>query len=51
MMPHMEETMNELAAHIERMVQIMMTAFPDSWPEEDRRELALKQLGMLEDVA
>ena len=48
----MEDTMmNELAERLERMVQIVMSSFPDDWPLEDKRQLALKQLGMLEDVA
>lgn len=32
--------------HVERMIEIQMQAYPDDWTEVERREMAVKHLGL-----
>jgi hypothetical protein len=34
----------ELGAHVERMIQIQMEAYPEHWSEQDRRDMAEQHL-------
>jgi hypothetical protein len=51
MMHHMEDEMNELAAHIEAMIAIQMEAYPSGWTDDEKRECAMHHLGFGEDEA
>lgn len=33
-----------IGEHIERMIKIQMSAYPDDWAEKDKREAAIKHL-------
>lgn len=35
-----------LGASVERMIAIQTEAYPSDWPEADKREAAIKHLGM-----
>lgn len=43
--------MEQLGEALEAIVAIVAEGFPITWTPEERRELALKQFGMLEDEA
>jgi hypothetical protein len=36
--------MDELASAMERMIAIQVTAYPDCWSDDDRREMAIHHL-------
>lgn len=36
--------LERLSNSLERMVQIQMTAYPDAWSDEDKREMAEREL-------
>lgn len=36
--------LEQMGVHLDRMIAIQATAYPDHWPDADRRELAEKHL-------
>lgn len=42
--------MQELGERLEAMIALVADSFPADWSLDDKRELAMRQLGMLEDV-
>ncbi len=38
---------SRLGSSLERMIQVQMTAFPNHWLPDDKREMAMRHLGLL----
>lgn len=40
-----------LGEHLETMIRIQATAYPDDWSDDDKREMAIKHLGYGRDAS
>lgn len=47
-MTSLRRTANLLSASLERMIAIQAGAYPSGWSEEDKREMARRELGILD---